>query len=223
MQAGPATRACPPKEDTMQITRIRALRGPNLWTRSTAIEAIVQCEPGECDYSALPGFEDRLRARFPKIGTLQPHGADQRLSLAQVLEVAALSLQAQAGCPVTFSRTHETVETGTYQVVVEYTEEAVGRLAMEQAGELLQSALADTPFDADKVVAQLRELDEDERIGPSTGSIVDAAVARGIPIRRLTSGSLVQLGWGSKARRIQAAELDQTIWALKDVSFEAST
>src|SRR5256885_16189884 len=95
MQAGPATRACPPKEDTMQITRIRALRGPNLWTRSTAIEAIVQCEPGECDYSALPGFEDRLRARFPKIGTLQPHGADQRLSLAQVLEVAALSLQAQ--------------------------------------------------------------------------------------------------------------------------------
>ena len=52
MQAGPATRACPPKEDTMQITRIRALRGPNLWTRSTAIEAIVQCEPGECDYSA---------------------------------------------------------------------------------------------------------------------------------------------------------------------------
>ena len=56
MQAGPATRACPPKEDTMQITRIRALRGPNLWTRSTSIEAIVQCEPGECDYSALPGF-----------------------------------------------------------------------------------------------------------------------------------------------------------------------
>ncbi len=210
MQAGPATRACPPKEDTMQITRIRALRGPNLWTRSTAIEAIVQCEPGDCDYSALAGFEDRLRARFPKIGTLQPHGADQRLSLAHVLEVAALSLQAQAGCPVTFSRTHETVEAGTYQVVVEYTEESVGRLAMEQAGALLQSALADTPFDADKVVAELRELDEDERIGPSTGSIVDAAVARGIPIRRLTSGSLVQLGWGSKARRIQAAELDQT-------------
>jgi cyanophycin synthetase len=35
-------------------------------------------------------------------------------------------------------------------------------------------------------------------------------VARGIPFRRLTSGSLVQLGWGSKARRIQAAELDAT-------------
>jgi cyanophycin synthetase len=194
----------------MQITRIRALRGPNLWTRSTAMEAVVHCEPHEGDYCALPGFEDRLRARFPKIGALQPHGADQRLSLAHVLEVAALSLQAQAGCPVTFSRTHETVEPDTYQVVVEYTEEAVGRLSLEQAEALVQAALADTPFDAGAVVAQLRELDEDERIGPSTGSIVDAAVARGIPFRRLTSGSLVQLGWGSKARRIQAAELDVT-------------
>ena len=55
----------------MQITRIRALRGPNLWTRSTAIEAIVQCEDGEQLYTAIAGFEDRLRARFPTIGTLQ--------------------------------------------------------------------------------------------------------------------------------------------------------
>ncbi|MPN58102.1 hypothetical protein SDC9_205803 [bioreactor metagenome] len=47
------------------------------------------------------------------------------MSLADVLEAAALSLQALAGCPVTFSRSHATVEEGTYQVVVEYTEEAI--------------------------------------------------------------------------------------------------
>ena len=194
----------------MQITRNRALRGPNLWTRSTAIEAIVHCEDSELLYTAMPGFEEKLRARFPTIGTLQPHGADQRLSLAHVLEVAALSLQAQAGCPVTFSRTHETVEHGTFQVVVEYTEESVGKLAMERAAALIDAALNDTPFDAAGTIAELRELDEDDRIGPSTGCIVDAAVARGIPFRRLTTGSLVQLGWGSKARRFQAAELDST-------------
>ncbi len=194
----------------MQITRIRALRGPNIWTRSTAVEAIVQCDAAERDISLLPGFEDRLRARFPRIGALRPEGAGQPVSLADVLEAAALSLQALAGCPVTFSRSHATVEEGTYQVVVEYTEEAVGQQAMEQADRLVQAALADAPFDADAVIVQLRALDEDERIGPSTGAIVDAAVARGIPVRRLTSGSLVQLGWGSKARRIQAAELDTT-------------
>lgn len=194
----------------MEVIRTRALRGPNLWTRSTAVEAIVSCAPAERDHQLLPGFEERLRARFPKIGVLQAQGTGQPLSLADVLETAALSLQALAGCPVTFSRTHATVEEGTYQVVVEYTEEAVGLRAMELAEQLIAAALTDTPFDADAAVTALRELDEDERIGPSTGAIVDAAVARGIPFRRLTSGSLVQLGWGSKARRIQAAELDTT-------------
>ncbi|MCD2512870.1 cyanophycin synthetase [Comamonas endophytica] len=194
----------------MHITRIRALRGPNLWTRSTAIEAIVQCEDNEQCYTAIAGFEEKLRARFPTIAPLQPHGADQRLSLAHVLEVAALSLQAQAGCPVTFSRTHATLEDRTFQVIVEYTEEAVGRLAMEKGLELVQAAMNDTAFDSAAAINALRELDEDERIGPSTGAIVDAAVARGIPFRRLTTGSLVQLGWGAKARRIQAAELDST-------------
>ncbi|WP_159910898.1 cyanophycin synthetase [Pantoea sp. 18069] len=194
----------------MQITRIRALRGPNLWTRSTAIEAIVQCEDNEQCYTAIAGFEEKLRARFPNIAPLQPHGAAQRLSLAHVLEVAALSLQARAGCPVTFSRTQETLEQGTFQVVVEYTEETVGKRAMERALELVQAALGDTAFDAEAAIIALRELNEEERIGPSTGAIVDAAVARGIPFRRLTSGSLVQLGWGAKARRIQAAELDNT-------------
>src|SRR5690606_29993104 len=152
-------------ETTMEISRIRALRGPNPWTRSTAIEAAVHCPAAACAHAALPGLEDRLRARFPAIRALQPHGAGQVLTLAHVLEAAALQLQAQAGCPVTFSRTHATVEAGTWQVVVEYTEEAVGRMAMEQAGALIQAALSDAPFDADAVIAQLRELDEDERIG----------------------------------------------------------
>src|SRR5690606_7764344 len=48
------------------------------------------------------------------------------------------------------------------------------------------------------------------RLGPSTQAIVSAAQARGIPYRRLTRGSLVQFGWGSRQKRIQAAETSQT-------------
>jgi cyanophycin synthetase len=68
------------------------------------------------------------------------------VSIAHVLEFAALGLQAQAGCPVTFSRTIETIEKDTYQVVVEYTEEAVGRLAFELAQELCRAAVEDKLF-----------------------------------------------------------------------------
>jgi cyanophycin synthetase len=192
----------------MELTRIRALRGPNLWSRHTAIETVVRCDDNERALASLPGFEARLRAQFPHPGAL--HKAGGSLSLAHVLEVATLSLQAQAGCPVTFSRTSATVDAGVYQVVVQYSEEAVGRRALALAHALIEAVLAGGDFDLDAAVAELRELDEHERLGPSTGSIVNAAVARGIPYRRLTSGSLVQLGWGSRARRIQAAEVDRT-------------
>jgi cyanophycin synthetase len=195
----------------MEVTRIRALRGPNLWSRHTAIEAIVTCAGDVNALRQLPGFEARLRALFPAIGELHPVDPQgQALTLAHMLEAAALSLQSQAGCPVTFSRTAATLEPGVYQVVVQYSEEEVGRLAFKYAEELVNAALADTAFDFHAALTALRDLDESERLGPSTGAIVDAAVARGIPFRRLTRGSLVQFGWGSRQRRIQAAEVDST-------------
>ncbi|MFY3386828.1 cyanophycin synthetase [Paracidovorax sp. MALMAid1276] len=194
----------------MDVSRTRALRGPNLWSRHMAIEAVVSCAESERAMAQIDGFEARLRALFPAVGVLHPEGGDTDVSLAHVLQAAALALQAQAGCPVTFARTAATRDAGVYQVIVEYSEETVGRKAFEYAQQLIAAAQGSGSFDADAVIAELRELDEDERLGPSTGSIVEAAVARGIPYRRLTRGSLVQFGWGSRQRRIQAAEVDST-------------
>jgi len=194
----------------MDVSRIRALRGPNLWSRHTAIQAIVRCDGAETAIADLPGFEARLRERFPELGDLIPSDHRDTVSVAHALEFCALGLQAQAGCPVTFSRTTQTVDAGVYQVVVEYSEEDVGRLAFEHAEKLCLAALDDTPFDLDGTLKELRDLDEDIRLGPSTGAIVSAAAARGIPFRRLTQGSLVQFGWGSKQKRIQAAETSFT-------------
>ncbi len=193
----------------MDISRIRALRGPNLWSRHTAIEALVRCEsPSEL---VLPAeIEARMRQRFPGLGMFTAIDSRSAISLAHALETATLYLQIEAGCQVTFSRSTLTPEVGLYQVVVEYSVEEVGRLALNLAEALCRSAIADTPFDAQAALAQLRELDEDLRLGPSTDSIVQAAIKRGIPYRRLTDGSLVQFGWGSKQRRIQAAEIDAT-------------
>ena len=194
----------------MEVTRIRALRGPNLWSHHTAMQAVVTCSAEERDVAGLDGFETRLRARFPEIGPFQTTGNQGAVPLAQVLELAALGLQAQAGCPVTFSCTKPTMEAGVFQVVVEYSEEVVGRLALDLAADLCESARQGTPFDLDAALHQLRERDEDVRLGPSTGSVVSAALARQIPYSRMTEGSMVRFGWGRKQRRIQAAEIDAT-------------
>ena len=104
----------------MNVTRLRALRGPNLWSRYTAIEATVHCTPEESDLRRLAGFEARLRQRFPELGMLPEPTADGVVSMAHALEITALALQTHAGCPLSFSRTIAAPEPGIYQVVVEY-------------------------------------------------------------------------------------------------------
>lgn len=186
------------------------LRGPNLWCRHTALEAIVTCDISERSIDAIPQFETKIRERFPQLGSMRRGGMTEPLSLAHALEHAALGLQAQAGCPVTFSRTVQTIDEGVYQVIVEYIEEVVGRMAFDFGFALIQSTLNDAPFDLAAALSELEALYEDVRLGPSTGSIVDAAIQRNIPYRRMTEGSMVQFGWGSKQKRIQAAETSDT-------------
>jgi cyanophycin synthetase len=49
----------------MEVSRIRALRGPNLWSRHPSIEAIVTCTQEECALPTDSAFEKELRRIFP--------------------------------------------------------------------------------------------------------------------------------------------------------------
>jgi cyanophycin synthetase len=194
----------------MELQRVRALRGPNLWSRHTAIEAVIFCDEAERSIQGLIDFEIQLRTLFPKLHFANVAPFRNEISMAHVIEHVVLGLQAQAGCPVTFSRTVKTNQLGLYQVIVEYSEEAVGRLALDLAWKLVFAARENQTFDLQNALRELSLLDEDVRLGPSTGSIVQSAVERNIPYRRLTDGSLVQFGWGSRQKRIQAAETSHT-------------
>jgi len=97
-----------------------------------------------------------------------------------------------------------------YRVVIEYKEEAFAIECLQAARRLLEAAIDDAAFDVAAEVARLRKVLLDVQLGPSTRSIVNAALARGIPVRRLNDDSLVRLGQGAKQRRIIAAETDQT-------------
>jgi cyanophycin synthetase len=65
------------------------LRGPNLWSRHTALEAIVSCEESERSIDSIPQFETKIRARFPQLGSMRHSEHSEVLSLAHALEHAA--------------------------------------------------------------------------------------------------------------------------------------
>lgn len=204
----------------MQIREIRALRGPNIWLRRPVLEVWLDLGPlRDMASNEIPGFNDRLMAWLPhmvehRCSIGERGGFFVRLRrgtyLAHILEHVTLELEDRVGTPCGFGRARETQRDGLYKVAIEYKEEQVGRACIETAFRLCLAAVYDRPFDIASELNRLRDLADRVCLGPSTASIVEAARQRNIPYRRLNAGSLVQLGYGSKQRRIWTAETDQT-------------
>src|SRR5688500_3156304 len=206
--------------EDLRATRIRALRGPNYWRLAPVIACDVELGMLEHVSSAdLPGFTERLTSLLPSLhehtcSRGAPGGFVERLHegthLPHILEHVALELQTLAGSDVSFGRVVPSGDEGVWWVIVAYEEEEVGLQAMRDAVTLVRATLVGETLDVTRMVESLQELNEDVRLGPSTWAIVEEARRRGIPVRRLNSGSLVQLGLGRNLRRIQATMSDYT-------------
>src|SRR5438046_5972027 len=100
--------------------------------------------------------------------------------MGQIIEHVALELQTIAGIDMGFGRTRTTGKEGEYFVVFDYMEEEAGVYAARAAYNLVSSLINNTEYDLEGDIQRLREIRENTRLGPSTGSIVDEAVKRGI-------------------------------------------
>lgn len=206
----------------MRIREINAMRGPNYWSirRHKLIVMVLDLEEmEERPSNTIPGFKDRLHGMFPSmyehrcsVGT--PGGFFQRVEegtwMGHIIEHIALEIQTLAGMDVGFGRTRGYGEKGVYNVVFAYMEESVGRYAAKAAVGICQALIDATPYDMAEDIQTMRELREADRLGPSTGSIIEEAEARGIPWIRLNKYSLCQLGYGANQKRIQATVTSET-------------
>ena len=200
----------------MKIDKIQALRGPNIWSvqRKKLIQMRLDLEEMEqFPTNKIEGFRERIEAMFP---TMIEHRCSEGVRggffsriergtwMGHVIEHIALEIQTLAGMETGFGRTRETKTPGIYNVVFSYTEENVGMFAAESAVAIAESLIAGTAYDVEADIQKMREIRERVRLGPSTGSIVEEAVARDIPWIRLGTNSLVQLGYGINQMRFQA-------------------
>lgn len=200
----------------MKIDKIQALRGPNIWSvqRKKLIQMRLDLEEmEERPTNKIEGFRERIEAMFP---TMIEHRCsegcrggffsrvDRGTWMGHVIEHIALEIQTLAGMETGFGRTRETKTPGIYNVVFSYTEENVGLYAAEASVRIAEALIAGTDYNPEVDIQKMREIRERVRLGPSTGSIVEEAVARDIPWIRLGTNSLVQLGYGVNQMRFQA-------------------
>lgn len=210
-------------DKTIEILSHRHLRGPNMWSYNPALEVLIDIGDLE-DYPSdlIPGFYDRLSKCLPSLHEHrcsygEPGGFLKRVEEGtwpgHILEHLTIELQNLAGIAGGFGRARDGGRRGVYKVIVSATEEAVTLQAFKFARDLLLTLIKDNGdaiAQREKIIEDLRDLSDDLCLGPSTACIVNAATAREIPYIRLSSGNLVQLGYGSKQRRIWTAETDQT-------------
>ena len=136
----------------MQICKVLALRGPNIWSRHTVLEAWVDLGPLKDSSSKdFPGFNDRLMSWLPtmiehRCSVGERGGFFQRLRwgtyLAHILEHTTLELETLVGSPVGYGRARETSEEGLYKVAIRYQEESLGRACLDVAHRLLMAAVS---------------------------------------------------------------------------------
>jgi cyanophycin synthetase len=217
----------------MRVLERSVYVGPNLYGLRPKVR--VRLDLGtleERPTDRLPGFTDALLEHLPGLAR---HGCSYREAgglvrrmregtwLGHVIEHVAIELQSRAGAAVTRGKTRSVKGLpGVYDILFRYADPAsglaAGRAAIALVATLLPPELQDVegldllgdalpgePTDVAAVVAALRQRVAAGGFGPSTQALVDEARRRGIPTLRLDQASLVQLGYGSRQRRIRAS------------------
>ncbi len=200
----------------MKILDIKTMNGPNYWSarRYKLIVMLLDLEEmEERPTDKIPGFLERLQSLMPSLYMHRcsegvPGGFFTRIKegtwMGHVIEHIALELQTLAGMDTGFGRTRESDKRGVYHVVFSYIEAKAGIYTAHASVKIAEALINGEPYDLADDIQKLREIREEERLGPSTGSIVEEAEKRKIPYIRLNKHSLVQLGYGANQHRVQA-------------------
>jgi cyanophycin synthetase len=173
----------------------------------------------ELPSNKVEGFSERIEKLLPSLYEHQcseghEGGFFERVKegtwMGHISEHIALEIQTLAGMDCGFGRTRGVGEKGVYNVVFNYTQEKAGVYAARAAIRIVEALIAGEDYELEPDIQQLKVLREENKLGPSTQSIVDEAVKRGIPFIRLNDASFVQLGYGVFQKQIMATMTSQT-------------
>lgn len=212
----------------MKKIELRMFPGRNVYIHRPAALLLLDLEEFAGKESrCFPGFNEGLLRLLPGLKSHgcalgRPDGFIQRLQsgtyLGHVLEHVLLELQELMGLDVRYGKTRGTDQWGVYEVVFECPCIGLAEMLVDVGLDLLQAILKGYDYDLSSAVNRLRQRLAEVDLGPSSKALWNAARQRGISVRRIGEGSLIQLGTGRFLRRIQATLTDQTSCLAADVA-----
>ena len=192
----------------MRAERVLSLSGPNVWSNRSVLEAWIATDD-ELENDARDRTSIHKRLAFEASSFATTNGwADTEP--CQVLQELWLALLRQVGEPAQRGWVRSAGLDDVTQCAVECGDELIARRCLELALRWYAAVACEEALPVGKLLSDLRDFADDRRLGRTTGPIVAAAQARGIPAYRLDAESLVQFGQGSRQRRVRTAVTDQT-------------
>jgi len=205
----------------MEILNINTLEGPNYWSINHKI-AEVTLDTGR--YEDLPTerinvfcenllqllteFKDFLYSMGET--TVFPENEKTGTWIAQAIEYMALELQSMAGMKCNFGKTIHLKATGKYKIIFAYKAKRAAIYAAHASLRMIEAICENKKYSLKEDILNLKKIALEDGYELSTSVIVEAATAKNIPIKRLDSKSIVQLGYGSAQKRIKATVTDNT-------------
>lgn len=213
----------------MKIVQTRVFRGRNIYSHKPCIRADIDLEEywdtPTCD---ITNFNNLLLEYIP---TLKDHkcsrgykgGFVERLYegtyMAHVIEHMCIEIQNILGYDVAYGKARQTDVENIYYIVFQFKSEVAAMEVLNLVLELVNDICKGIKrIVMTERLASLKAKVSKLELGPSTLAIKTEAQLRGIPILTLGRGSLLQLGYGTYSKKIQATITENTSCIGVDIS-----
>ncbi|MDP4182586.1 MAG: cyanophycin synthetase, partial [Bacillota bacterium] len=131
--------------------------------------------------------------------------------IGHVVEHTIIELQNRLGYDIAYGKTRVYKEPSVYYIIYQFADEKCAVECGKAVVDIVTRIINKQEYskeEFDKTFEKLKILKTEGELGPSTKAIFDEAVKRGIPVKRLGSESLLQLGLGKNSKLIQASLTD---------------
>lgn len=211
----------------MKIISSTFYKGRNIYSHKKCAKIEVDLE----EYSEIPskdilGFNDELINIIPELlnhrcGIDEEGGFVKRLKegtyLAHICEHMIIALQNTLGIDLAYGKARE--KNGSiYIIVFQYEYEKAAMEIVKLAIDIINSLIKQKKIDIDMRMNIIKEIINEESMGPSTLEICNAAKEYGMPIINIDNTGFYQIGYGKQGKIIEAAITSKTNCVAVDIS-----
>ena len=196
------------------ITELNIMRGPNIWSNKHQQLIVLKLALDQTKEINIEFIYEELIQLFPGhkniFKEIKSSKSSEQFLIAKLLALTGLLLQANSAPQLDYFNVNVLNKISFYSVF-EYLDEEHGKTAATILVAILKNLIAGRPYLSLAIdLKKLADIYLSNKDGPSTREIIDAAIKKNIPVKRIAEGRYTLLGQGKYQKKIEASISENT-------------